>query len=145
MTGGSLLKVVDLTDILAGSAITGLNLSRSALVGDPLAFQVTFANGSQALFTWSQPVLAGDFNTDGKVDAADYVAWRKAFGSTYTQDDYTAWRNHFSQTTSGGMGATADSFRNASSNVPEPSSPALLIVLLVAAKLIRPFWRPSAT
>jgi len=53
MTGGSLLKVVDLTDLVDGRAITGLNLSRSALVGDPLAFQLTFADGSQALYTWS--------------------------------------------------------------------------------------------
>ena len=33
--------------------------------------------------------LAGDFNDDGAVDAADYVVWRKTGGS---QDEYNEWR-----------------------------------------------------
>jgi len=40
--------------------------------------------------------LAGDYNGDGKVDAADYVMWRKnpaGFGGNPA--GYTAWRNSF--------------------------------------------------
>src|SRR5262249_36559926 len=36
--------------------------------------------------------LPGDFNHDNKVDAADYVFWRKNQG---TQTDYTVWRRNF--------------------------------------------------
>ena len=57
------------------------------------------------------PNLAGDFNRNENVDAADYVLWRKSKGtnvSNYTgadgdgdgtidQDDYGVWRGHFGQ------------------------------------------------
>ncbi len=32
--------------------------------------------------------LPGDFNHDGVVDAADYIAWRSGVGTTYIPDDY---------------------------------------------------------
>ena len=73
MTGGTLLKVVDLTDIIGGRSITGLNLSPTGLSGDPVTFQATFADGSQGIFT--SPVLSpGDFNADGQVTSADIPA-----------------------------------------------------------------------
>ena len=37
------------------------------------------------------PGVPGDFNNDGKVDAADYVVWRKNPGGIYTQDDFNTW------------------------------------------------------
>ena len=46
--------------------------------------------------------LSGDYNHDGKVDAADYVVWRKSNGS---QSDYNTWRSHFGQPAGSG-GAT---------------------------------------
>jgi len=39
--------------------------------------------------------LPGDFNEDGRVDAADYVVWRKGLGSIYTLTHYHVWRAHF--------------------------------------------------
>ena len=42
--------------------------------------------------------LAGDYNLNGIVDAADFVVWRKGLGTTYTPDDYNVWRDHFGQT-----------------------------------------------
>jgi T5SS/PEP-CTERM-associated repeat protein len=68
-------------------------------------------------------VLAGDFNADGAVDAADYVTWRKGLGAPYTQTHYNAWRANFGQTSGGGTGADR-------ATVPEPT--ALALVLLVA-------------
>jgi hypothetical protein len=45
----------------------------------------------------------GDFNGNGIVDAADYVLWRKALNTTYSQNDYDAWCTHFGQSTGSGM------------------------------------------
>jgi hypothetical protein len=57
------------------------------------------------------PALAGDYNVDGTIDAADYVVWRKTLGSNVTafsgadgdgdsridQDDHGVWRANFGQ------------------------------------------------
>jgi hypothetical protein len=40
-------------------------------------------------------LIPGDFNRDGRVDAADYVVWRKGLGSNYDQDDLLVWRSNF--------------------------------------------------
>jgi autotransporter-associated beta strand protein len=56
--------------------------------------------------------LPGDFNLDGMVDAADYLVWRKKFGSPYTQTDYNTWRSRFGQGGGGGAGGA----------VPEPAT-----------------------
>ncbi len=63
------------------------------------------------------PGLDGDFNGDGKVDAADYVVWRKNDNS---QAGYDLWRTNFGRTSGSGSGLGA-------AGVPEPSS--LLLVL----------------
>ncbi|MEQ8849954.1 hypothetical protein [Botrimarina sp.] len=59
--------------------------------------------------------LAGDFNSDGTVDAADYTVWRDGLGTTYTQADYDVW--------AGNYGASAGS----AAAVPEPGACALLM------------------
>jgi hypothetical protein len=68
--------------------------------------------------------LAGDYNADGVVDAADYVAWRHGLGITYTQADYDLWRANFGQTA--GSGAAGYALRASaeplSAGVPEPSA-----------------------
>jgi hypothetical protein len=67
---------------------------------------------------------AGDYNNDGKVDAADYVLWRKGGplqnetvtpGAT-TPEDYTPWRLNFGGTMAAGSGL------GPASAVPEPGS-----------------------
>jgi hypothetical protein len=82
--------------------------------------------------------LAGDFNADGKVDAADYVVWRKdpsAHGGD--PDGYNTWRTNFGQPS--GAGAALE----AGASVPEPSG---LVQLLAAvaglAGLTAGRWRP---
>ena len=73
------------------------------------------------------PELAGDFNEDGAVDAADYVVWRNGLGTTYTQADYESWRTHFGET----MGSrSALATPSSLPGVPEPS--ALLSVCIAA-------------
>jgi PEP-CTERM motif len=89
------------------------------------------------------PGTPGDYNGNGKVDAADYVLWRNGgplqnetvtLGSV-TPEDYTAWRASFGNPPGAGS-AIGGSF----SAVPEPSS--LLLGLgtgLVVAGAY--FWR----
>jgi uncharacterized protein YjbI with pentapeptide repeats len=74
------------------------------------------------------PELPGDFNSDGAVDAADYVVWRKTGGAP---EDYNTWRAHFGQTT--GSGSVA----GVNAAVPEPTTLALLM-LAVAGWYLRP-------
>jgi hypothetical protein len=73
-------------------------------------------------------VLQGDFNTDGVVDAADYVMWRNNLGTsntlpggisppgTVTQADYAHWRAHFGETAGGGASS------GQAAAVPEPGA-----------------------
>ena len=71
----------------------------------------------------------GDFNSDGKVDAADYVVWRKTGG---TQQQYQDWRTHYGAGAGSGNGAGVD----ASASVPEPAS-ALLVSLAACGLALR--------
>jgi probable HAF family extracellular repeat protein len=72
------------------------------------------------------PILPGDFNSDGVVDAADYVVWRQGLGTTYAQDDFNTWRANFGATLGGGAGA-GSSEHATSPIVPEPASVLLLV------------------
>jgi hypothetical protein len=82
--------------------------------------------------------LAGDYNDDGQVDAADYVIWRnggplqnetETIGSN-TPEDYNAWRANF-----GASGGGSSS--HAAAGIPEPSSVILLIVGTMSAGIYR--------
>ncbi|HVT26643.1 MAG TPA: autotransporter-associated beta strand repeat-containing protein, partial [Lacipirellulaceae bacterium] len=85
-------------------------------------------NGSQLYNTGELIVrLAGDFNGDGAVDAADYVAWRKGLGMSYTQTDYNVWRVQYGQT----AGKSANV--GASASVPEP---VFALMLIIAALIL---------
>ncbi|TWT77253.1 hypothetical protein Pla123a_19100 [Posidoniimonas polymericola] len=72
----------------------------NALFELPIAFEVV------------APMLLGDFNFDGHVDAADYAVWRDGLaGGGYDQQDYLDWRGNY-----GNSAATT------SSTAPEPSA-----------------------
>ena len=76
--------------------------------------------------------LPGDYNHDERVNAADYVVWRKTFGSTTAlaadgsgnqqidQADFDVWRRNFGMTI-GGSGVSINS-------VPEPNGWVLMAV-----------------
>jgi hypothetical protein len=93
-------------------------------------------NGQTVYFddlTYTIGTLAGDFSDDGKVDAADYVAWRNGLGTTYTEEDYAVWRDNFGQTAS--SGGAAGSLSTDFAGVAEPACAVLLLVglLIVSA------------
>ena len=75
-------------------------------------------------YEWRPAALAGDYNGDGAVDAADYVVWRKTGGG---QAGYDLWRTNFGRTV-GAASRAAPHFVGAGSlgsanllSVPEPS------------------------
>jgi hypothetical protein len=85
--------------------------------------------------------LPGDYNADGAVSAADYVIWRKGFGSSTAlangddtpgvgMDDLARWRSRFGQSASeesiGDIGST-----------PEPASSVLFVIALFNLQMLR--------
>lgn len=85
------------------------------------------------ILTLGSPSLPGDFNHDNKVDAADYVSWRKGNSPTPNSPaDYNTWRSNFGAT-SPGSGTNL----LGSASVPEPGCLALAIVALLSSASIR--------
>lgn len=123
---GLLFASVDLGSIGDSETLTGLPLSPGGY-----AVRVSGTTSETQLYRlqveYGFPHMAGDFNGDGTVDAADYTVWRDSHGST-TQlaadadgdgvvgdPDYSFWASNF------GAGASALA-------VPEPHG-ALLLAL----------------
>lgn len=76
--------------------------------------------------------LAGDYNHNGAVDAADYVVWRNNNGPSA---DYNTWRANFGATA--GSGSVLPSAGPLPA-VPEPSA---LVILLTAGLSTLPLTR----
>jgi hypothetical protein len=76
------------------------------------------------------PGVAGDYNNNGTVDAADFVLWRNggplqnesASPGTIDQADYEAWRASFGAMAGGGSAGQA------AAAVPEPAAWLLSVV-----------------
>jgi hypothetical protein len=85
------------------------------------------------------PVLPGDYNGNGIVDAADYTVWRDQLGQNFTltnevdgvtpgmvtPEDYDEWVVRFGNTV--GMGSASGSGTLQSTAVPEPAAAWLLV------------------
>jgi hypothetical protein len=88
------------------------------------------------------PVLVGDYNANGVVDAADYVVWRNMLGQSASSlpadgdgdgvvdgDDWSVWRAQFAEMAASGVNNAA---------VPEPVSLCIVgLVLLMCSTKIR--------
>jgi hypothetical protein len=88
--------------------------------------------------------LRGDYNRNGKVDAADYVTWRKTrnqtviagtgadgnVDGTINTTDFNTWRANFGKAAEVGFGEQP-SFA-AGNSVPEPSAFFLLVAAAIA-------------
>ena len=88
--------------------------------------------------------LAGDYNSNGVVDAADYTVWRDSLGKVGSglpadgdhdgrieSGDYVVWQSNF-----GASGGAAISDAIASTTTPEPSGPALALAAALALVLL---------
>src|SRR5262249_7876670 len=92
------------------------NGQRVAMTNGGGSFLVHYGPGSP--FNPNQVVLSdfiaaslpGDYNNDGKIDAADYAVWRDFLGTTHVLPNdptggtigtaqYNTWRSHFGQAT----------------------------------------------
>lgn len=116
---------------LAPSASSSLGNAFSVGGAQDLSFSYGLPNGTLLpgfveYVTGPTPIV-GDYNQNGKVDAADYTVWRNTLNQTVTagtgadgnsngtieSGDYTVWKTNF------GMGAGAAALSNAGA-VPEP-------------------------
>lgn len=111
----------------------GLGLSSGTRYG---AYDIDFFAYKEGVFAPILQGLAGDYNNNGKVDAADYVIWRDHLGTAFqlpnevsgvtpgqvTQDDYAAWRARFGNTAGSGSSLAGEA-------VPEPTLSALLVIV----------------
>lgn len=86
------------------------------------------------------PLLPGDYNFDGMVDAADYTVWRDSdlinlaadgdLDSDVDQDDYLIWKENFGQSNS------SSSLLSSSYPVPEPITFTMLLSLMITYFLV---------
>jgi hypothetical protein len=106
----------------AGSGGPGVLGTGYLKVTGDVSVPPVIAGGIYDLETFGSTFLSGDYNSDGVVDAVDYVVWRKTDGS---QGGYNLWRDNFGRTTSSGSGS--------STGAPEPSTFTLLCLILCSA------------
>jgi hypothetical protein len=117
VTAGGVLSFNSPPDFEAPSDANGDNIyivvlqASDGIFTDLHALLVTVTNVNEP-----PVVLAGDYNNNGTVDAADYVVWRKLLNQnvtvpndttpgTVTQADYTVWRANFGRSVTPGSGA----------------------------------------
>jgi hypothetical protein len=124
--GSGLSLIADTIPNIEATETSGI-LDISSLVGyKPGSILLTNNQGStssQTVLISPYAALAGDFNSDGAVDSADYAVWRKGWGTIYTQADYDIWRTQYGRTPGSGAG---NGLAGAPS-VPEPSALTLFI------------------
>jgi autotransporter-associated beta strand protein len=102
--------------------------------------KLDFYFAGTGIITVGPPILAGDYNGNGVVDAADYVAWRNNVGQpsqTLPNDttgvivgdaQYNLWRGNFGNTVPApGAGSSLGS-----AAVPEPSTIGLVVISFIA-------------
>jgi PEP-CTERM motif len=148
--------IMDADDLALGVAGTYNTTYYNALWGEMGdATKSFFEEGSQAVANgwytaWvnaGSPIpnlgLAGDYNGNNVIDAADYAVWRDAMTAgvttlvndptpgAVTEADFTYWRDHFGASIGFGAGA------GAATAVPEPSAMALLALAALGSLFAR--------
>ncbi len=84
-------------------------------------------DGNDVVLNLVAAAIPGDHNSDGVVDAADYVLWRKTGGHA---QGYTDWRNNFGATNNSGTGSHT-------TQVPEPCTGVFILAALGIALAAR--------
>jgi hypothetical protein len=124
-------------EILSAGSLANTTFTTTTLpnLGSQLQWQIDYE--PNAVIARVLAILAGDYNRDDAVGAADYVMWRKTSGTSVTslgdgadgdhngtidERDYVVWRANFGQNATAASGTTDPTL------VPEPTTRALLIV-----------------
>lgn len=121
--GGS-LEIV-LRDGFAPTSGAWEVLTADSIVGDFASVTPGFSTFTIGDTLWVSLGLAGDFNEDGVVDAADYTAWRDGLGTQFTAVDYDIWAANYGRSAGG------------STTVPEPAALVAIVLSLVGAGAMR--------
>jgi hypothetical protein len=126
------------TDLQTAMFQSAIDLD-SITLAEIIRLNTGITNLQDNVFFATTPGLAGDFNFDGIVNAADYTVWRNSLGTEVspfqgadatgdglvTQDDYTVWKNSFGLTLSSGAASGSQA-------VPEPASVVLFAGVLLS-------------
>jgi len=147
--GGTI--AIDLSQLVGPASATTLKLiGWGSQVGASSSTMVTFEGGSPLSYAFQADGLyvnvpagagglAGDYNSDGKIDAADYTVWRDNLGTATLPNrspgitgpvgtaDYTYWKTHF------GMGVGSGALNAVA--VPETGTIAILLACAPLAVL----------
>jgi hypothetical protein len=153
-------------DITARHTVQNLNVGDTFVLAYGLnarygTGQVDFLDGGTISFELPEGVfltsalaeslqsLAGDYNHNGVVDAADYTVWRNTLGQMgaglaadgnasgeIEAGDYDVWKSHFGAE-SPGFGAGSGSTASANVAVPEPATFVLMMLAAVAGCIRR--------
>jgi hypothetical protein len=154
VTGNATLSGVLSVDAVGGftpgsgqsfTVLTAANVSAASLtLGGPDAALFTLVKNPTSLVLQAvAAAVAGDYNHNGVVDAADYLVWRKTNGQTVTAGtgadgdgngivnslDYSFWRTRFGNTSGSGSGLSGAA-------VPEPASALMALLAGLAITLV---------
>jgi hypothetical protein len=129
----------------------GIRITNEAdATGEVVGWGYETEQGMSILAGATAPAIAGDYNGNGQVDAADYVVWRNNNGlmggatpeqgdgtgdGNVTLEDYNLWRSNF------GIGAGTGAFVHSGAAVqavPEPQS--LVLSLFAAVAVLGAFF-----
>jgi autotransporter-associated beta strand protein len=123
---GYALLDAGINEVVGGLMLGGVAQTTAGTYGSTLS-SATFQNdeyfSGTGVITLASVGLPGDYNADGKVDSADYVAWRKTPGN-FGGDPagYNTWRTNFGN----GAPGAGSGLSHVSQAVPEPATMLLL-------------------
>jgi hypothetical protein len=125
LAGGYMPAAGDSFDLIDWGSVSGtFNVLQYPVLPGDLEWDFSQASVTGVVRVVST-ALDGDYNEDGRVDAADYVVWRKGLGMVYLPDDYGVWREHYGNSNVGsGSGASLPA--------PEPATFCLALAAALA-------------
>jgi autotransporter-associated beta strand protein len=142
------LKFSGVPDVVDSLFLNGISqpVGTWGATGSGAQFTTPFLSGTGVLqiTTYVPSFLAGDYNTNGIVDAADFDVWRRNYGNATIPNrdsgiigpvsaaDFIVWRANFGHMVHSGSGLSAEI------TVPEPNPFLALLAATLLAGLARP-------
>jgi hypothetical protein len=127
--------------LVAAASFSGsLSLATMPALPSGLNWRLEEQQGVLSAVVTDQTTLAGDYNHDGVVDAADYTVWRDTLGSSSLNDadgngdgtvdsgDYLVWRQNYGKTQSASVPVTGDLDATVA---PEPATFTLFLAVIL--------------